>query len=192
VREWDAALAARIAADNLFRDETAERRAARIRSLKATHGACQPAATLETENALRGKWRMSCERGWLDVAITLAPTMPPRVQYLRVQGVLPPGPEVVKAIDTIVGLMNAWDGKVAESLVAPGVNVERITQQVSAASLWGSCKVGDVVAGDDRRQSTVRLPCERGILSMSISLDPNTLRLANLELAPTRDQRCVP
>jgi hypothetical protein len=47
VREWDAALAVRIAADNLFRDETAERRAARIRSLRATHGACQPAATLE-------------------------------------------------------------------------------------------------------------------------------------------------
>ncbi len=89
-------LAARIAADNLFLDETAERRAARIRDLNAKHGACQPAATIEAENALRGKWRMPCERGWVDVAITLAPTMPPRVQYLRVQGVLPPGPEATK------------------------------------------------------------------------------------------------
>ena len=63
VMKWDDALAARIAADNLFLDETAERRAARIRDLNAKHGACQPAATIEAENALRGKWRMPCERG---------------------------------------------------------------------------------------------------------------------------------
>ena len=51
---------------------------------------------------------MPCERGWVDVAITLAPTMPPRVQYLRAQGVLPPGPEAVKAMSTILQLMNSW------------------------------------------------------------------------------------
>ena len=119
VMKWDDALAARIAADNLFLDETAERRAARIRDLNAKHGACQPALTIEAENALRGKWRMPCERGWVDVAITLAPTMPPRVQYLRAQGVLPPGTEAVKAINTIMKLMNSWDGAMAESLGAP-------------------------------------------------------------------------
>ena len=37
------------------------------------------------ENALRGQWTMSCERGALQVSITLAPTMPPRVQYLAVR-----------------------------------------------------------------------------------------------------------
>ena len=192
VTKWDDALAARIAADNLFLDETAERRAARIRDLSAQHGACQPVATIDAENALRGKWRMPCERGWLDVAITLAPTMPPRVQYLKVQGVLPPGPDVVKAVETILGLMNAWDGKIAESVVAPGFEVERMRRQVGAAESWGTCKMGEAVAGDGSRQSTVKLSCERGTLSVGIALDPNTRRLANFELAPTRDQRCVP
>ena len=37
------------------------------------------------ENALRGQWTMSCERGALQVAITLAPTMPPSVQYLAIR-----------------------------------------------------------------------------------------------------------
>ena len=91
VMKWDDALAARIAADNLFLDETAGRRAARIRDLNGKHGACRPVATIEAENALRGKWRMPCERGWVDVAITLAPTMPPRVQYLRTSGSLAAG-----------------------------------------------------------------------------------------------------
>jgi hypothetical protein len=36
------------------------------------------------ENALRGDWIMVCERGRLRVAITLAPTNPPLVQYLSV------------------------------------------------------------------------------------------------------------
>jgi len=192
VMKWDEALAARIAANNLFLDETAERRAARIRDLSAKHGACRPVTTIEADNALRGKWRMPCERGWVDVAITLAPTMPPRVQYLRVQGVLPPGPEAGKAINTIMQLMNSWDGTMAESLGAPGFDVERMRRQVGAASAWGACKIGEAMAGDGSRESTVKLSCERGTLSVGISLDPNTGRLTNLDLAPTRDQRCVP
>ena len=39
----------------------------------------------EVENALRGQWTMNCEKGKLQVAITLAPTMPPRVQFLSVR-----------------------------------------------------------------------------------------------------------
>ena len=67
VIKWDDALASRIAADNLFLDETASRRAARIRELNGKHGVCTPATTIDAENALRGRWRMPCERGWLDV-----------------------------------------------------------------------------------------------------------------------------
>ena len=57
-----------------------------IDDLRAKVGACTaPAAFDVVENALRGQWTMSCERGDLQVAITLAPTMPPRVQYLAVR-----------------------------------------------------------------------------------------------------------
>jgi len=37
------------------------------------------------ENALRGRWTMNCEKGKLEVGITLAPTMPPKVQLLAVR-----------------------------------------------------------------------------------------------------------
>ncbi len=89
--KWDDALATRIAADNLFLDESAQRRAARMQELSARHGACRPATTIDPENALRGRWRMTCERGWLDVALTLAPTAPPRVQFINVQSISPAG-----------------------------------------------------------------------------------------------------
>ena len=58
----------------------------RDRALARKVGACTPGSGFDSvENALRGRWTMSCERGKLRVAITLAPTMPPRIQYLDVR-----------------------------------------------------------------------------------------------------------
>jgi CubicO group peptidase (beta-lactamase class C family) len=86
VVQWDEAAAKRIAADNLFLDQTSDRRRAQIEALRAQVGACTPGSGFDSvENALRGQWTMNCERGKLEVAITLAPTMPPRVQYLDVR-----------------------------------------------------------------------------------------------------------
>ena len=86
VVQWDEAAAKRIAADNLFLDQTSDRRRAEIEALRAKVGACTPGSGFDSiENALRGQWTLNCERGKLQVAITLAPTMPPRVQYLDVR-----------------------------------------------------------------------------------------------------------
>lgn len=93
VVRWDDALADRIAAGNLFLDRSKERRRAELEDLRARLGTCAPAANFDNvENALRGQWIMSCERGQARVSITLAPTMPPRVQSLEVAQAGPSGP----------------------------------------------------------------------------------------------------
>ena len=85
VIKWDDGLADRIAAENLFLDQSKDRRRAAIESLRAGVGACHvPSAFDDVENALRGRWTMRCERGSLQVSITLAPTTPPKVQFLSV------------------------------------------------------------------------------------------------------------
>jgi CubicO group peptidase (beta-lactamase class C family) len=87
---WDDAIADRIAAQNLYLDESKERRRAAIAKLVSTVGTCAAGSGFDrVENALRGDWTMRCERGDLRVAITLAPTNPPLVQYLSVT---PAGP----------------------------------------------------------------------------------------------------
>jgi CubicO group peptidase (beta-lactamase class C family) len=84
--KWDDALADEIAAENLFLDESKERRRAGIERLHETVGVCTPGAGFDfVENALRGRWTMNCEKGKLEIAITLAPTMPPKVQLLGVR-----------------------------------------------------------------------------------------------------------
>lgn len=88
VQQWSAPLADSLAAMNLFRDESAERRAAQIAAVRdAAGGQCVNEGPFVVENALRGRWRMRCARGDLVVSITLAPTMPATVQLLRVQPV---------------------------------------------------------------------------------------------------------
>ena len=86
VTAWDDRLADSIAAENLFLDTSKERRRAEIEQLRSTVGACTPGSGFDTvENALRGSWTVNCERGKLEVSITLAPTMPPTVQFLNVR-----------------------------------------------------------------------------------------------------------
>lgn len=190
--KWDDALANRIAADNLFLDIAAEVRASRWKGLAQQHGVCRPATTIDAENALRGGWRMMCDRGWLDVFITLAPTMPPKVQQININPVMPPDAEMTKTADTIVKLLASWDAKAVEALAAPGVDIERMQRQFVAAAAWGSCKVGEPLSGNGTRNSSIRLTCDGGPLAARIALDPNTHKLTNLDLVPLREQRCVP
>ena len=97
VGAWDEAKADRVAADNLYLDSPkAARRAERDR-IRAQVGECRGSASpIEAENALRGTWTIACERGWVRVGITMAPTVPPRVQQWAVSPVLaadgPPKP----------------------------------------------------------------------------------------------------
>jgi CubicO group peptidase (beta-lactamase class C family) len=86
VIDWSDEAADRIAAENLFLDRSKERRRVEIADLRAKVGACTAPDRFDAvENALRGQWTMKCERGALHVAVTLAPTMPPAVQFLAVR-----------------------------------------------------------------------------------------------------------
>jgi CubicO group peptidase (beta-lactamase class C family) len=83
---WDDGLANRIAAENLFMDRSMDRRKKEIEDFRSTVGSCTAPTSFDyVENALRGQWTMSCERGKLEVSITLAPTMPPAVQFMSVR-----------------------------------------------------------------------------------------------------------
>ena len=85
VARWDNALADTIAAMNLYLDESKERRRIAIGAVRAKAGEdCHTEGPFLAENALRGRWRMRCTDGDVRVEITLAPTIPARVQFLEV------------------------------------------------------------------------------------------------------------
>ena len=95
--KWDDAAADEMAAMNLFLDRSKDRRRKEIEALRDEVGVCAAPASFDAvENWLRGQWTMKCERADLRVSITLAPTMPPRVQHLEVRRV-PSGSVAVPA-----------------------------------------------------------------------------------------------
>jgi CubicO group peptidase (beta-lactamase class C family) len=189
---WDDALAARIAADNLFLDRPAARWAETLGGLAKAHGAVRSVGPIKAENALRGQWRIDCERGWLDVWVTLAPTPTPRVQELEVDGVMPPGAEMRRAFDAAVGLLRQWDQGAAEALFVPGFDLAPFRRQAEAAKAWGTCGIGEPLAGDGVEATSMKLTCERGTLRMRLVLDPSSHRVSQVFLVPTRDAPCAP
>ena len=92
VLDWDDGLARSLAAENLFLDRSLDRRRAEVMGLRRQVGACRKASGFAyVENALRGQWILPCDRGDLLVSVTLAPTMPPSVQFLEVAPAPPSG-----------------------------------------------------------------------------------------------------
>lgn len=84
-RRWEDKEAAAVTADNFFLDRPAAERRAEIEQLKEALGTCRPTGEVAPENFLRGTFRMACDHGELSVSFTLAPTVPPKIQYLKFQ-----------------------------------------------------------------------------------------------------------
>jgi hypothetical protein len=90
VMQWDDQLADSVAAMNLYLDQSKDRRQHAVAALVTeAGGSCRKTEPFAVENALRGQWMMQCAKGRLRVAITLAPTVPPKVQYLNVTRATP-------------------------------------------------------------------------------------------------------
>ena len=82
VNGWKDETLTEVAADNLLLDKSLATRRDELTALHERLGACRIAGDIDAENWLRGRFRLACERGALDATVTLAPTNPPRVQYL--------------------------------------------------------------------------------------------------------------
>jgi CubicO group peptidase (beta-lactamase class C family) len=86
LESWDDRLIEAAAAANLFLDRSKERRRAELAALRGRLGACRADESFErVENALRGDWVLRCERGRARASVTLAPTLPPTIQYMEVR-----------------------------------------------------------------------------------------------------------
>ena len=99
------------------------------------------------------------ERGWVKAFVTLTPTVPPRVQALEFESVLPPGPELQSAVDELVKLLNRPSQRGVNRLFVPEPRpADRHTfydKIRMVAALCGSCRAGQILAGDGN--SRVRL-----------------------------------
>ena len=191
VLNWDDAIAQRIAADNLLLDWSAEQRKAEYAAFGQQLGTCRPESEMDAENALRGTWKLACERGTLSIGITLAPTSPPRVQSLSVRAVMPPDARMANVLDRLRILAGRWDAQAVVPLAATDFDTERARRQLELVrTQWGACRVADAVGGNGTTTSLVRFECDRGPLLVDVGLDAATSRLQRLNFSP--GAACLP
>jgi hypothetical protein len=174
---WTNAEAQKIAADNLFLDTPAATRQNEIERMKADVGACRPAGELVPENWLRGKFRMNCERGHVDVTFTLAPTNPPKVQSLRFTPAVALDVDARAAAERVAGWVP--DSAALTATMDP------------ARSAYGYCRLGDVLSGNGKSEFRVRLECARGPVEAAVRLDAEH-KVSELSLTKPADVTCVP
>jgi CubicO group peptidase (beta-lactamase class C family) len=93
VNRWDDQEAEALAADNLYKDTPKARRREQLEKIRAGIGACRAPGGVEAENWLRGRFVIPCEKSDVEVTFTLAPAMPAKVQYLRIQDLKPGDPD---------------------------------------------------------------------------------------------------
>jgi len=192
IDRWDDEAAKAIAADNLFLDAPMEARRQQVDAIRERLGACRVNGAIDVENALRGTWKMTCDRGSLRVAVTLAPTVPPKMQLweLTPAGQLPPA--VDSAVKAITGTIGAPDRAGLAGMLDASVDADALARQLHAASAWGSCNVDDVLAGGSERGARVRLVCSRGRLDLTVEIDPAAGKVRRVALAPAPTGPCVP
>jgi hypothetical protein len=186
---WDDEALTRVAADNLFLDRPLDERRAEARKLHDALGACRPEGNIRPENWLRGEFRLGCERGWVNVALTLAPTTPPTIQDLELEEGHELGPALRTAIEST--LASTSDAKAA-SAVALSVDRDMLARQLAALTgSYGKCAVGKTLNGDGKTEARVALRCDRGPVDLIVHADAEG-RLDSARFVQPRGTACVP
>jgi CubicO group peptidase (beta-lactamase class C family) len=183
VATWDDELAERLFADNFFLDNSREWWRAELEGLVAKHGNLRMIGELEPQNALRGKWMLAGDRGWVEGYLTLTPTVPPQIQELSLNSVLPPGPAILHVLEEL--------GKVLARPTQRGVRALFATQthlpltahsffdQVRLVSvLCGPCRLNKVLAGDGESFVRVRIEGEKADVEAALTLDEERKKIA--------------
>jgi len=180
--KWDDSLAGELFADNFFLDLDRERRRKQLEDLVARHGRLRPDGALEPENWLRGRWRMAGERGWCQVWLSLMPAMPPRIQAMEIQSVLPPSPAMQAAAERLAALTARPTRRGLARLFARNANLDALWDRVRLANiLCGPCSVQDVVAGDGESRAVFVFAGPKGELEAELTLGPDGKRLLDAD-----------
>ena len=125
---------------------------------------------------------MRGERGHVELAITLAPTVPPLVQTLSVESVLPPAGRLGELAAEAARLASEPDAASLGALLAPGAEAAEALRALRvAAALFGPFGEPEAIGGDGETTSTLRLPGPRGDVDLELALDDG--------LTPTREPR---
>ena len=188
VERWDdGAAGAAVRAQRRSGPPAGERRA-ELEALRERHGALVRDGELEPEDALRGRWRLRGERGHVELAITLAPTVPPLVQTLGVESVLPPaGPLGDAGATAAARRERAAPRERSATLLAPGGRRGRGTARAARSPRRSTARSETPSRSRATARRRRRCACRASAVRVDLELELETGRSA-----PGAPRRCAP
>jgi hypothetical protein len=182
-----------LATATFFQDMALERRRKQVQDLRASFGKCKQITPFVAENNLRGRWTLQCQRGNIEVYVTLAPTVPPRMQTLQFIAAKPLSAALRMAVNQVLKLITSWDEEKAKTLLASSLKRKDIQSQLEAVRVqYGKLRGGDVLEGDGQNQARVRLLGERAVVDMKIGINPSSGQLTSVVFTRPRETQFVP
>ena len=147
---WDEDLLEDLFADNFFLDKDQQHWQSELSAVRALVGDLTGDCTaLVPQNWLRGHWRVAATRGWIHVWMTLAPTVPPRIQTLRLTPQQFPSGSLTRLAQTVVAQLDEPYELQLTELVADADAIEAMWRGVrAAAARIGTSALGAYIAGD--------------------------------------------
>ncbi|MBI5668163.1 MAG: beta-lactamase family protein [Chloroflexi bacterium] len=190
---WDDQTITAVATASFFQDCPLERRRQQFADLRARFGRCRAITPLEPENALRGRWRLLCRGGYIELFATLAPTVPPQLQYLQITAARSLTPALKRTAAQVVKLINRWDDETARTVLHRKLKRAALRSQLAALRVqYGKLRLGDVLEGDGTTRARLRLPGQHGQVDMTLTADPTTGTVLTLAFTRPRETAFVP
>lgn len=191
--DWSDAGLEAIAADSLFQDSPLEKRRQQVADLRAAFGKCRSVTPFKPENALRGRWTLTCSKGTIEAFITLAPTLPPTVQWLEFKGARRLSPALKAAASALVSLIQQWEPEAANTSLARSVKREPLRAQFAALRVqYGALRLGNTLESDGATFAVVRLNGKLSSIDMKLVIDPKSGKVREVTFTRPRETMFVP
>ncbi len=182
LRDWDDAEADRLFTPNVAQDAPYPQRRRAIEVIRERIGAFgdDPGHPAEYDTPAHCRWWLTGERGAAQAQILLSPEKPPRVQALRLA--VPPaaGSPLADGLTRVIDWLNGGQPVPTGEGLDPALTARRVR---SAAAWAGTCRPGPYRAGDGTSTVTVGLMGEHASFTLTITIDPATGLLHQLDLA---------
>jgi CubicO group peptidase (beta-lactamase class C family) len=183
LHDWDDAEADRLFTPNVALDVPYQRRRRAAELIRERIGAFgdDPDRPARFDSPAHCRWWLVGDRGAAQAQITLSPEKPPRIQSLSLA--VPPASDspLADALTRVVGWLNG--GQPVPT--SEGLDPALASRLVRSAAAWaGTFRPGSCRAGNGSSSVSVDLTGEHASFILSITIDPATSLLHQLDIIP--------
>jgi D-alanyl-D-alanine-carboxypeptidase/D-alanyl-D-alanine-endopeptidase len=193
LERWDDAVAQRLFDPGCVHYPWFHTVRARLAAVSVSHGPCQAVEPMRVHSRLHGTFRVNCERGSVELDLSLAPTSSPRIVMLELHEDLPADERLSAMAQRIVSVLRG-ETELDASVVAATADEPRVRKALAHARIdQHECTLLDGSRGDGHARAVFDVQCAEGRLELELGMN-DAGQLTNLELHPPHpaDALCWP